>query len=30
MIVMGIIKTILNDDDNDINNDNILSIHQYQ
>ena len=29
MIVMGIIKTILNDDDNDINNDNI-SIHQYQ
>ena len=30
MIVMGIIKTILNDDDNDINNDNISSIHQYQ
>ena len=29
MIVMAIIKTILNDDDNDINNDNI-SIHQYQ
>ena len=30
MIVMGIIKTILNDDDNDINNYNISSIHQYQ